>query len=71
MTPKAAMSARANFSGAASQVSQPLPRRPPMPSHSIGIFSAGTMRASSPRWVPSQTTRQERVRSSRARASAG
>ena len=57
--------------------SAPLPRRPPIESHSIGMPSAGTMRASSPRSVPSQMTsrrlfaQQARQRERREHVSAG
>ncbi len=71
MTRSACVSARTSLNGAASRVLMFLPRRPPTDSHSMGMPAAGTMRASRPRFVPSQITSIDFSRSMRASASAG
>ena len=71
MATRLCQKATSRVAGNSSFFSTPLPRTPPMLTHTMSMPAAGTTRASSPARVPSQNTSQPRARNASATASAG
>ena len=71
MARRLCQNASSSMAGSNSFCSTPLPRTPPIDTHTMSMPACGTTRASRPFLVPSQNTSQPRARKASATASAG